>query len=106
MRERDELADAIHEYATRMDAPDRMMLADHLLARGWRKTPRVTTTEELDSLPLGSVVVDFAGTARTKRRGDSLMPGGWTAGGRLPLTSRELADGHQMTVVYAPEETL
>ncbi len=60
----------------------------------------VETVEELDALPLDSVVVDLAGVPRTKRAGNSYMPGGWTAGGSSPLTSRELADGNPMIVVY------
>ncbi|WP_165069690.1 hypothetical protein [Marisediminicola senii] len=60
----------------------------------------VTTVEELDALPLDSVVVDFAGCPRTKRAGNSHMPGGWTHGGNSPLRSTELADGHPMRVIY------
>ena len=63
--------------------------------------PRVVTTvEELDTLPLDAVVVDFAGCPRTKRGRDSYMPAGWTNAGKSPLRSTELANGHPMKVVY------
>lgn len=65
----------------------------------------VTTAEELEALPFGSVVVDFAGTARTKRRSDSHMGYGWTAGGRHPISSGFLADGRTMKVIHRPEVT-
>jgi hypothetical protein len=62
--------------------------------------PVVTTAEDLDALSLDAVVVDRAGVPRTKRAGNSHMPGGWTHAGNSPLTSRELADGKPMTVIY------
>lgn len=65
--------------------------------------PRIETVEELDALPLDTVVVDAAGIPRTKRIGDSHMPSGWTHGGRIPLKPGDLADGRPMRVVYAPE---
>jgi hypothetical protein len=60
----------------------------------------VTTAEELNALPVGSVVVDASGTARMNRHGDSHMGGGWTHAGRHPLKSTELANGRPMTVVH------
>jgi len=78
--------------------------ADWLLDQGWRRCRKVLTAEELDALPFGSVVVDYAGVARTKRRRDSIMPGGWTSAGRTPISSKELADGHNMVVVWVPGE--
>lgn len=67
--------------------------------------PRVVeTAEELDALPVDSVVIDFAGTPRTKRHGDSHMPAGWTHAGRDPISSALLADGRPMAVLYEPRE--
>ncbi|OBK09035.1 hypothetical protein A5746_00940 [Mycolicibacterium conceptionense] len=65
--------------------------------------PVIETVEQLDALPLNTVVVDAAGIPRTSRHGDSHMPGGWTHAGRSPLSSHELADGRPMRVVYNPE---
>ena len=73
------------------------------IAAGYRKPRTITTVEELDALPLDSVVVDRHGTPRTKRAGDSYMGAGWTHAGNSPLTSRELADGYLMHVAYNPK---
>ncbi|OYN80443.1 hypothetical protein [Mycolicibacterium sphagni] len=62
----------------------------------------IRTVEELDALPLDSVVVDRAGIPRTKRGGDSHMPAGWTHAGRSPLRSHELADGRAMLLIWHP----
>jgi hypothetical protein len=69
-------------------------------ADGAREGRTVTTVDELNALPLDTVVVDYAGVPRTKRSGNSHMPGGWTHAGNSPLRATELADGHPMTVVY------
>lgn len=63
----------------------------------------VTTAEELDALPLDSVVVDRHGIPRTNRAGNSHMGGGWTNAGNSPMTSRELADGYLMRVAHNPK---
>ncbi len=62
----------------------------------------VMTAEELDALPIDTVVVDRAGIPRTKRRGDSSLPAGWTHAGRDPISSAMLADGHPLVIVYRP----
>jgi hypothetical protein len=41
-------------------------LADGLLALGYRKAAVVTTAEELDALPVGSVVLDYQGRSWQK----------------------------------------
>ncbi|GAS92664.1 Gp57 [Mycolicibacterium brisbanense] len=64
--------------------------------------PHIETAEQLDALPLDTVVVDAAGIPRTRRHGDSHMGAGWTHAGRSPLKSHELADGRPMRVVYNP----
>lgn len=81
------------------------MLAEVLHAEGYRKIPTILTAEELDALPVDSVVVDSVGTPRTKRYGDSVMGAGWTHAGRGPLSARELADGKPMLVVHTPART-
>lgn len=47
-------------------------LADALIADGWTKPRTITTVEELDALPIGSVVLDVEGDV-CERAG-----GGWT----------------------------
>lgn len=73
------------------------------IAAEWVKARTIETVEQLDALPLNSVVVDASGIPRTNRTGDSVMRGGWTNAGRIPISSRELADGRPMVVVYHPE---
>jgi len=91
------LADALEEHEN--DCPWKH-IAEKAVAAA---TPRVVSTvAELDALPLGSVVVDTRGVARTKRAGNSHMGGGWTQGGNHPIRAAELADGYPMTVVHNP----
>ncbi len=66
------------------------------------KPRTVNSATELDALPVNSVVVDASDTPRTKRYGDSHMGAGWTNAGRSPLSSRELADGRPMRVLFTP----
>ena len=90
-------ADALEEHEN--DCPWKH-IAEKAVAAA---TPRVVSTvAELDALPLGSVVVDTRGVARTKRAGNSHMGGGWTQGGNHPIRAAELADGYPMTVVHNP----
>ena len=77
-------------------------LADRLVDLGWSKPRTVNSAAELDALPVNSVVVDASDTPRTKRYGDSHMGAGWTNAGRSPLSSRELADGRPMRVLFTP----
>ena len=77
-------------------------LATRILADGWLKPRTVNSAAELDALPVNSVVVDASDTPRTKRYGDSHMGAGWTNAGRSPLSSRELADGRPMRVLFTP----
>lgn len=68
----------------------------------WREACTIRTVEQLDALPRDAVVVDAVGIPRTKRHGNSHMPGGWTHAGNSPLTSRELADGRDMWIAFHP----
>lgn len=67
-----------------------------------RAGDQIETVEQLDALPVGSVVVDAVDTARMKRNADSYMGAGWTDAGRSPLWSNELADGRPMRVLHIP----
>lgn len=69
----------------------------------WREACTIRTRDELAALPLKTVVVDAVGIPRTKRHGNSHMPGGWTHAGNSPLTSTELADGRDMVVAWHPD---
>lgn len=62
----------------------------------------VRTAEELHALPYGSVVIDASGTARTKRRRDSIDTDGWAAAGKGAISAEYLADGRHMNVVHIP----
>ncbi|TFD27466.1 hypothetical protein [Cryobacterium cryoconiti] len=99
--ERIEAWDAIakHPFFRDCYATDGTLLAA-MLAKLSAEPRTVTTVEELDALNLDAVVVDVGGCPRTKRFGNSHMPGGWTHAGNSPLRSSELADGRPMTVVY------
>lgn len=44
-------------------------IADHLLAAGWSRPRVVTTEDDLDALPDGSIVVDAVGTVWCRRDG-------------------------------------
>lgn len=68
-----------------------------------RQACTIRTIDQLDALPLDTVVVDAAGIPRTKRHRNSHMAGGWTHAGNSPLTSAELADGRDMVVVWHPD---
>ncbi|MGR6521856.1 hypothetical protein ACU5JM_09510 [Rhodococcus erythropolis] len=81
---------------------NREAIAETLVPKGWSKPRTVHSATELDALPVNSVVVDASDTPRTKRYGDSHMGAGWTNAGRSPLSSRELADGRPMRVLFTP----
>lgn len=76
--------------------------ASAVLKAGWSRPRTVNSAAELDALPVNSVVVDASDAPRTKRYGDSHMGAGWTNAGRSPLSSRELADGRPMRVLFTP----
>ncbi|MEA1798528.1 hypothetical protein [Rhodococcus qingshengii] len=106
---RDELAEKVFDLlvtAESMGEQRRNVIA-HGIAMGledagWSKPRTVNSAAELDALPVNSVVVDASDTPRTKRYGDSHMGAGWTNAGRSPLSSRELADGRPMRVLFTP----
>ena len=80
-----------------------MALKEFIIASVASVSPvTVTTVEELDALPVGSVVVDRYGVVRTKRGGNTHMSRGWTAFGNHPIHTLMLADGQPMAVVWRP----
>lgn len=88
---------------TRNSRMDQLALhAEHVQAV-WRDACTIATVEQLDALPLDTVVVDAVGIPRTKRHGNSHMSAGWTHAGNSPLKSNELADGRPMCVVSHPD---
>ena len=95
-----------HEFAAILDAVVAHLNDHHPKPDGGvpaAPAPRVVVTAaELDALPVDTVVVDQSGIPRMKRYPSSHMPGGWTHGGRDPLSARMLADGHPMTVAWLP----
>ena len=83
MSARDELADLINEFME-SDVPESVpdkheplgidyAAADAILAAGWRPPARtVTTVEELDALPVGSIVRDVERSALDEKWDDNL----------------------------------
>jgi hypothetical protein len=55
--ERDELSELIFEQDVCQHKGDARDVADAILAAGYRRPQQVTTVEELDALPVGSVVL-------------------------------------------------
>ena len=104
----DSVAGIVHATSLKrvdiLGAFDLLGVAESLIAEGYRKPRTITTVEELDELPAGAVVLDALKSARTKRWADTHMPGGCTSGGRMPISSKDLADGNPMTVLFDPME--
>lgn len=69
--------------------------ADAILAAGWRPPARtVTTKEELEALPDGSIIGDSAGDVAEKRGGV------WCAYETAPMTNARLAKYTPITVLH------
>lgn len=71
--ERDEVADVFTGHTVGFGGyPKKLMrghaqeIADRILAAGYRKPRTVTTVEELDALPFGSVILDRSGLSLHK----------------------------------------
>ena len=108
MSARDELAAVIGSKLDRLfgsrefgPAKQDFDLADELISAGYSKPRTITTAEELDALPSGSVVLD--------RRGLSLHLNydGWGAStGQRGIEKEELErDAFPTTVLYSPKES-
>jgi len=78
--------------------------ADAILAAGYRKPRTVSTVEELEALPIGSVVLDRDGMALQNTQFD-LSGTGWNAANGTRDIEREVleADAFPATVVYEAE---
>lgn len=117
MNARDELADLIASVTIDTTSGDILRVhpdgetpvfegdqrtADALLAAGYRKPQHVTTIEELDALPIGSVILDPAGLSLHKNEFT-----GWRASNgakNIPAGLLEL-EALPATVLYEPEAT-
>lgn len=56
MNERDELAEIVGNSLVTRNSPKQT--ADEILAAGYRKPRTITTVEELDALPVGTIILD------------------------------------------------
>lgn len=117
MSERDELEALLDRHLTERDCAQGCTLAcgyddedrgahfaDVILAAGYRKPRAITTVEELDELPVGSVVEDAYAAICTLLDADPL-PYRWM---RVTTSVRGHAHRHSpylpATVLYTPEE--
>lgn len=96
---RDQLGLTISAYRRNSEVAwdEDLMLADHLLKQGWRPPARtVTTVEELDALPVGTVIRDSIEYVAESLHGMWYVTGGGRHGGtELALPA---------TVIYEPKE--
>lgn len=81
--QRGELQDLVGDAAERDDDDWYRAAANAILAAGYRKPRTITTAEELDALPVGSVVKDDDGHAHLK------YPRGWVRTGQEPYSTPE-----------------
>ena len=107
--EREQLADAIADaiagtlgevagiFDTSID--EDLKMADAILAAGYRKPRTVTTVEELDALPVGSVVLDDSGLSLHRNEFT-----GWCASNGAKNISNEMfeqeMEAFPMTVLH------
>lgn len=103
MSDRDTLTEIIN--AASFQAPSySACAADAVIAAGWRPPAReITTVEERDALPVGSIVVDFfeAGCTRISTE----PPYGWVRVSSALTMGRQYGVPHlPVTVVYVPTE--
>lgn len=106
MNAREELAEIIQKEYVRAihrkrvsdcyDAP-----ADAILAAGYSKPRAITTREELDALPSGSVILDSTGEPNVFHDNGWVLPG--TSGG---YTSWAVAQSLPATVLHEPVAAL
>ena len=74
-------------------------IADGLIAKGYTQPRTITTVEELDALPDGSVILDGAGDAGQK------LSGMWHFPETAPMGSSKVAKYGVATVLRTPEAT-
>jgi len=98
---RDELASVIVEaYGENPDmcpCEQDMDVADAVLAAGYRKPRTITTREEVEALPDGSVLLDSAGDVA------HLRDGFWFSYETSPMTHHRMAKYTPATVLHEPE---
>ena len=75
-------------------------VADHILAAGYRKPRTITTEDELDALPKGSVLLSHLGGVWTKYYDHYLEGDNWEAKG----SSHIHADDLPATVLHEPSD--
>ena len=67
--------------------------------------PRFVVSEkEINALPVFTVLLDTRGVTRTRRWPDSLDGPGWAAVGKIAISSKALADGKPLLVLWNPAE--
>lgn len=92
----DDLADSIFRY-TGVTTSSSKSMADELLAAGYRKPRTITTKQEVEALPDGSVIRDGAGDVTEKRGGV------WCSYETAPMTGRQLAKYMPIEVLWEPQ---
>lgn len=104
MSARDELAElTLHLHvalAPKVLVPEARSVAAVLLAAGYRKPRIITTREELDALPSGSVILGSDGEPNVLHDNGWVLPGG--DGG---YTSWAVAQNLPASVLHEPEDT-
>jgi hypothetical protein len=95
MSARDELLAELRELAKKPKTwPD---YADALIEAGYRKPRTITTAEELDALPNGSVLIDSAGDVA------QLRGGLWCGYETSPMSPSRQAKYIPATVLHEPD---
>jgi len=80
-------------------AMDSLRVADRLAAAGYSKPRTITTREEVEALPDGSVILDSAGDVA------NLRDGFWFSYETSPMTHHRMAKYTPATVLYTPKES-
>lgn len=102
--ERDELAEDIRGLGiTVIDGPPVDLtepLAQHLHNLGYRKPRTITTVEELEELPVNSVIVDYLGSAYQWGIGLDGSEGWASTRDSNPITTNHLLRFQPLTVLH------
>lgn len=97
---RGELAELAADAAERDDDDWMTEAADAILAAGYRKPRTITTTEELDTLPVDSVIVDYRGSAYQWGIGLDGSEGWASTRDSNPITTNHLLRFQPLTVLH------
>lgn len=102
----DDLADSIFRY-TGVTTSSSKSMADELLAAGYKKPRTITTVEELDALPLCSIVMNNGSNPHAwQKRTDIHVGDAWylTSDTDYGMDSYAIfEDGDTATVLYEPQ---